>query len=857
MPSTSLRLLAPALLLSLGSLAPGARSSASQDADGREGFGALLTQGLAAVEGAPLESIWSRAAELRDVARELGGDGLDGEIDRRLGQSGVSESGRLLLSSARLAGADPDPATLAAALEPLLDSAREDYASGAAGLLADAVFRSLPEERRSEVLKSLKRVAEDGARAPAVRIEAACGLFELGWGDERRAAREVMSAFLSAGEAGLRAQGALALARTGAEVSGPLYDELRRLALVSDARGEQAAVYLELEEVRREANRKVKRAQEFYSGEDSSAATGAGGAAQPQGAEAMQQLRAVISLVERGHLEGDKVSRQELLDAAMDGMLRSLDEHSSYLPPTAYARFEQELEAGYGGIGAYVGEDREDNLFTITHPIYSGPAYKAGLLSDDKIVRIEDWPTIGEPVDDIIKRLKGRPGTPVKLYVWRRGMDPGLIDRPSEEMAVTIVRASITIPAVQSQMLPGGVGMVALHDFSRVAVEELRQPLESMLAQGMRAVILDLRNNNGGLLDQAVEVAGLFLPRGSVVVKTESRVEPDRTYNTSRPPMIPPDMPLIVLVNRFSASAAEIVAGTLQDHGRAVLIGKRTFGKGSVQNLYPIAVDGPLADDRYEDENENHRHDNWERITKDWNGNGEFDYSPRIKMTIARYRLQPSGRSIHREVDREGNEISRGGIEPDRDVDARRMDAWRYEELYKLQTRHVVRDYLDQLVSQNAERSDWLRERLFQIADNDRKDLALYPGFEEFYNSLDTPLVRDDVRQLVRAEVRRRVQDARGREFPPGDFVEDAQLQDGIRQALARLSDSPESYPDYAGLPAAGDEAGRLAAIGSDSVREALGEIEKARQGDGKLSEETLRKLAEMLERKRADGQDH
>ncbi len=851
MPLPSIRLLPAAVLLASSALALGERWPGGQDA--RAGLGEVVCQQLSAVEGAQAERIWGRAGELRDVARELGGEGLDAELDRRLSEVGISEAGRLLLAAARLAGPDADAQALASALQPLLTSARDDYAAGAAGLLADASFRALADERRAALLGALRRAAEDGARSPAVRLEAACALFELGWGNERRAAREVMSAFLSAGDGDLRAQGALALARTGAEVSGPLYDELRRLALVPDARGHQASVYLEVEEVRREANRKVKRAQEFYSGEGATSAAGS----EPQGADSLQQVRAVMSLVERGHMDGDKVSRQELLDAALDGMLRSLDEHSSYLPSAAYARFEQELEAGYGGIGAYVGEDRDDSLFTITHPIYSGPAYKAGLMSDDKIVRIEDWPTIGEPVDDIIKRLKGRPGTPVKLYVWRRGMDPSLIDRPSEDMAVTIVRAVITIPSVQSQLLPGGIGMVALHDFSRVAVEELRQPLEEMLAQGMRAVILDLRNNNGGLLDQAVEVASLFLPRGSEVVRTESRVEPDKLYTTSRPPLIPPEMPLIVLVNRFSASAAEIVAGTLQDHGRAVLIGKRTFGKGSVQNLYPVALDGPLSDDRYTDENNNHRHDNWEAITKDWNGNGEFDYAPRIKMTIARYRLQPSGRSIHREVDREGNEVSQGGIEPDREVDARRIDAWRYEELYKLQSRHAVRDYLDRLESENAERPQWLRELCFQIADNDRKDLALYPGFEEFYASLDTPLSRDDVRQLVRADIRRRVQDARGVEFPPGDFVEDAQLQEALRVALSRLSDSPENYADYSGLPAQGDAPGRLAAIGSDSLREALGEIEKARQGDGRLSEETLRKLAELLERKRADGQEH
>jgi C-terminal peptidase prc len=429
-------------------------------------------------------------------------------------------------------------------------------------------------------------------------------------------------------------------------------------------------------------------------------------------------------------------------------------------------------------------------------------------------------------------------------------MDPGLIDRPSEEMAVVVERATITIPSVQFEMLPGQVGMVYLRDFSRVAADELRGPLQQMLDQGMRALVLDLRNNSGGLLDQAVEVAGLFLPRGSVVVSTESRIASDETLRTEAPPLVPAEVPMVVLVNRFSASAAEIVAGALQDHGRATLVGQRSFGKGSVQNLLRVIGQD---DDQYLDENRNGRFDNWERITKDWNGNGEFDFAPRVKMTIARYRL-PSGRSIHREVDKEGNEISKGGIDPDLEVAARRMDAWRYEELYELQREHAPRDYVDGLQREYAERSEWLRERLFQIARNDRKDVSLYPGFEEFYQGLDTPLSRDDVRQLVRAEIRRRVQDARGQAFPPGDFVEDLQLQEGIRVALGALGETPGAFEDYAAIPSEALDPDRLAAVGQDSLGEALELIEAARRGEAQLSEEDLARLAELLGRERTDG---
>ncbi|HVS20030.1 MAG TPA: S41 family peptidase, partial [Planctomycetota bacterium] len=676
----------------------------------------LVEAQVAQAESLPVAQLWERAAGLRDAARELGSDELDGVLDRQLAPAREAGPGAVLLVvSARLLGDDPEAQPLADALQPLLAAGDEQRATAAAGLLGRSTFRALGDERRRELITALAGKAEDGALTPPLRLEAAHSMFQIGWGEERRRARAVMGAFLGSGDAELRAAGALTLARTGAELVGPLGDELRRLAALPDERGRLAASYLELEDVRRDGERRLERLAETLQQQ-----------AKARPGDEYETLRQVLAMVENFHLEGDGVKREQLLEAAVDGLLRSLDEHSSFMSAATYARFEQELEAGYGGIGAYVGEDREDGLFTITHPIYSGPAYKAGILSDDKIVRVDDWPTLGHPADEVIKRLKGRPGTEVKLFVWRRGMDAALIDRPTEDMAVVVRRDSITIPSVQHQLLPGRIGMVALRDFSRVATEELRAPLGAMLEQGMRAVVLDLRNNSGGLLDQAVDVAGLFLPRNTPVVSTESRFTAKETLATRHKPLIPADMPVIVLVNRFSASAAEIVSGALQDHGRAVVLGKRTFGKGSVQNL--LRVNG-MRDDEYEDENRNGRHDNWERITQDYDGDGEFDYAPRVKMTIARYRL-PSGRSIHREVDSEGNELSKGGVDPDVKVEARRYEAWKYEELNRLLLERVARSYVEGLSRQFAEKPEWLRDRLFEIADNDRKDVTLYPDFE-------------------------------------------------------------------------------------------------------------------------------
>jgi carboxyl-terminal processing protease len=171
-------------------------------------------------------------------------------------------------------------------------------------------------------------------------------------------------------------------------------------------------------------------------------------------------------------------------------------------------------------------------------------------------VRIDDWPTLtpsgSKPTDDIIKRLKGKPGTKVKLYVWRHGMDPALIDRPTEEMAIEIEREEIVIPPVKAQMLPGNVGLVQLTTFSRVASEELRAKITDMLKHGAQAIVLDLRNNSGGLLTEARDVSNLFLPKAKLVVSTESRSQDVERLYTKAESLVPADMPVAVLINGFS-----------------------------------------------------------------------------------------------------------------------------------------------------------------------------------------------------------------------------------------------------------------------------------------------------------------
>jgi C-terminal peptidase prc len=812
----------PAALAAWSALAQGA------DYDG------LLRQELERAEQpGSLDAIWRSASRLRDAARELKVEDVDAALERALGDAERGPRAKLALVAARLEGADAAAAKakLAEALNGLLGSKDEALLRAACGLAANTTFRTLEAEARRGLLDRLHGLAEDATRTPSLRLEAAFAEGRIGMGDDVRKARGLMGEFLDSGDAELRALGALSLARSGAEVSGKLLDELERLAVVPDERGLLAQAYLERERTREVGERKLKNLAELQrleAGEKDPAAPGN---------DEFDRLKNLMAMIRRAHPDGNDVTRDELLEAAMQGMLQSLDEHSSYLAPKAYERFEQDLAAGYGGIGAYVGEDRQDGLFTITRPIYSGPAYKAGLMSEDKIVRIDDWPTLGKPTDEIIKRLKGRPGTKVRLYVWRRGMDSALIDRPTEEMVVEVERGSITIPAEQHQMLPGKIGMIVLQEFSQVASRELRGPLEEMLAAGMEGLVLDLRNNSGGLLEEAVNVSGLFLPKGTLVVSTKSPLRETEKLSTRSEPVIPADMPIVVLVNRFTASAAEIVSGALQDHRRAVVIGERSFGKGSVQTLMQLP---PYRDDQYSDENRNGRWDNWEKITRDWDGDGEFDFAPRVKLTIARYYL-PTDRSIHREVDKDGNLLNSGGVSPDMAVAASRLEAWRVEAMLKLRDQQKPREYVDRNWGEH-------KDLFSRLADNDRKETALYPGFDEFYAGLKTPLSPDDVRQMLRAEIRRRVQDARGQEFPQGDFVEDLQLQAGIRRVFESLGRSVADVEEYRATIQP-DNSPRLAVAQDDKarLRDALDALNSALKADRRLSESTLRELVEVI----------
>ncbi|MBL8860648.1 MAG: hypothetical protein JNK02_01435 [Planctomycetes bacterium] len=745
---------------------------------------ALLRQHAAAAAASEsVEELWAAVGALTQTAGDERA-ALDGALDRAL-STGTALDARavLLFVAARLAGEEPDVAALAKRLTSLFAERSEDLARAAAGVLCDTRFRALSEEELTDVTGALAALARDNERAPETRIEAAVAQHTLGRAAAQRTARTELVSYLSSSDPRLRGLGALALARTGDVETGRT--DLERLAATPSAEGRLAQSFLKQEELRRLYDRRQKNLLE-YAKEKSEGVD-------LKGSREARLLEQTMRLIETTSLEGEMQTRQKLLDAALDGMLRSLDEHSSLLTPKAYLdNFAEDLlEPEYGGIGAYVGKDPEDGLFTIRQPIYSGPAYKMGLHSEDKIVRIEDWPTYtaqgSKPLDEIIKRLKGKPGTPVKLYIWRRGMDTGLIDRPTEDMAVVVMRERVTIPPMKTDLLPGGVGLVQLDTFSNVAAEEVAKAVTELKRHGLKSLVLDLRQNTGGLLTQARDVANLFLPKGKLVVSTESRAGEPRRLFTTKDPVVPEDVPVVVLISRFSASASEIVAGALQDHQRAVVVGQRSYGKGSVQELLPIPGE---RDDVFEDLNGNGRRDEGEPLTKDWNQNGEFDIAPRARLTVARYRL-PSGRSIHRERGEDGTLLSEGGVEPAVKADPIRLEPAVITEMRRVVATKKIRAWLDQ-----AWASD--RDELVRLGECDFDDPARYPGFDGLYASLETSLTPQQVRALVRREVRGRAQDVRGSAFPDGDFQDDPMLQAAIAAALERLSLTPADVPQYA-----------------------------------------------------------
>jgi carboxyl-terminal processing protease len=323
------------------------------------------------------------------------------------------------------------------------------------------------------------------------------------------------------------------------------------------------------------------------------------------------------------------VSRRELLESALEGMLQNLDPHSTYINTGEWRQFRRQIEGKFGGIGIQVGLDQESGRLHVIAPMVNTPAYNAGVLAGDQILEIDGQSAEGMNPDRAAEALMGRPGTDVKLSVLHEGSE--------DPEAISITRAIIEVPTVLGDLRKANdqydfmldkdkkIGYVRIATFSQNTPDELKKALEQLKEEGAKGLVVDLRDDPGGLLSAAVEISDMFLDQGEIV-STKGRNTPARKYYAEKNGQFE-NLPMAVLINQNSASASEILAGALQDHKRALIVGQRSYGKGSVQNI--IDLDGGKSV---------------------------------LKLTVASY-YRPSGENIHRFKNAKTND--KWGVSPD------------------------------------------------------------------------------------------------------------------------------------------------------------------------------------------------
>jgi carboxyl-terminal processing protease len=303
--------------------------------------------------------------------------------------------------------------------------------------------------------------------------------------------------------------------------------------------------------------------------------------------EARDSLRLYTELVNVAHDRyGDEVSYRDLVYSSINGMLRALDPHTNFLSPEAYEGMREKQQSSFYGLGILVGV--RNGQLTVISPLEGTPASRLGIQAGDVISTIEGEPTDQMQLDDAVQKLKGPKGTQVNITIVRRGLDEPL------HMAVT--RAEIPQTTVrQAYMMTPTTGYIMLTEFSRSSGREMADAITKLKGQGMKQLLVDLRNNGGGLLDQAIEVSDQFLPEGATIVETKGRTR-DSFQSWAASGKYPRlDVPVVVLVNEGTASAAEIVSGAIQDHDRGLLVGQPSWGKGLVQTVYNLSYGAGLA----------------------------------------------------------------------------------------------------------------------------------------------------------------------------------------------------------------------------------------------------------------------
>ncbi len=315
--------------------------------------------------------------------------------------------------------------------------------------------------------------------------------------------------------------------------------------------------------------------------------------------EELQQLAQVFGMVKSDYVE--PVDEKKLITDAIGGMVAGLDPHSQYFDRKTFKEFREGTTGRFVGVGIEIG--MEDGLVKVVSPIEGSPAFRAGLKSGDLITRIDDTAVKGLTIDQAVKRMRGEPNTKVLLTIFRKS--------ESRTFPVSITREEIRVQSVRSKIVEPGYAWLRVSQFQDRTIEDFARKLEELYKQdpNLKGIVLDLRNDPGGLLEGAVAVSAAFLPKGAIVVTTNGQIaESKATFRAApedyvrrgggdplrRLPEAVKNVPLVVLVNEGSASASEIVAGALQDHKRAIIMGSQTFGKGSVQTVRQLTADTAL-----------------------------------------------------------------------------------------------------------------------------------------------------------------------------------------------------------------------------------------------------------------------
>ena len=300
----------------------------------------------------------------------------------------------------------------------------------------------------------------------------------------------------------------------------------------------------------------------------------------PFGARSLWLMRQARAIIETYQVDAASKPAPEdkLLHGAMKGMVEAWeDPYTRFVTPDQLKDEEIEMEGRYGGLGMYIGE--RDGRVLVISPMEDTPAERAGLKPKDQIVKVDDDVVLGWDSQRVVQRMRGRPDTRVTLWIRRDGEE--------ELLKFELTREIIKIKSVRYEMLSNDIGYLRLTQFKQKTDEEARDALKEMIRKGARGLVLDLRNNGGGLLDVSVKICGMFL-KGGPVVETRGRSEKANEKYSADPALFLTSMPVVVLINGGSASASEIVAGALLDRERATLVGEKSFGKGSVQTLFPL-----------------------------------------------------------------------------------------------------------------------------------------------------------------------------------------------------------------------------------------------------------------------------